>query len=86
MRISTSISELLEGRAELILLQGKRSESGIEIEVQPPERSFRIMPLGGERAFTAIVAFAILRLNPTPFVYLTRLKPFDDANVYVVQY
>ncbi|MBW1605618.1 chromosome segregation protein SMC [Lactobacillus sp. Sy-1] len=59
--------------------------TGIEIMAQPPGKRFRSMTLlsGGERSLTAIaLLFAVLKLQPVPFVILDEAESaLDPANV-----
>jgi len=68
----------LEDREDLL-------NCGIEIRVQPPGKSLKIITLlsGGEKAFVAIALyFAILKVRPTPFVVMDEIEAaLDDANV-----
>lgn len=74
------------GHAELILDQpDDLLETGIEITAQPPGKKLTQLSLlsGGERALTAIsLLFAIIQVNPIPFVILDEAEAaLDDANV-----
>ncbi len=58
---------------------------GIEIKVQPPGKIIKNLAAlsGGEQAFVAIaIYFAILKVNPAPFVILDEIEAaLDDVNV-----
>lgn len=74
------------GYAELILDQpDDLLKTGIEITAQPPGKKLTQLSLlsGGERALTAIsLLFAIIQVNPIPFVILDEAEAaLDDANV-----
>ena len=60
-------------------------ETGIEIIVQPPGKIIKNLSAlsGGEQAFVAIcIYFAILRVNPAPFVLIDEIEAaLDDVNV-----
>ena len=59
--------------------------SGIEIEVQPPEKKLQNLSVlsGGERALTVIaLLFAFLQYRPAPFSVVDEIDaPLDEANV-----
>jgi len=74
------------GRASLLLEDPEDVLGcGIEIKVQPPGKSLKILSLlsGGEKAFVAIaIYFAILSVRPPPFVVMDEIDAaLDDANV-----
>jgi len=74
------------GRASLVLEDpGDVLNCGIEINVQPPGKSLKMLTLlsGGEKAFVAIaIYFAILTVRPPPFVVMDEIDAaLDDANV-----
>jgi len=74
------------GRASLVLEDPEDVLGcGIEIKVQPPGKSLKILSLlsGGEKAFVAIaIYFAILSVRPPPFVVMDEIDAaLDDANV-----
>lgn len=74
------------GKAQLSLTnEADLSESGIEIEVQPPGKRLRSLQLlsGGEKALAALsFTFALFLIRPSPFCVLDEVDaPLDDANV-----
>lgn len=74
------------GRASLSLTDSADVlGSGIEIHVQPPGKLIKNLAAlsGGEQAFVAIaIYFAILKVNPSPFVLLDEIEAaLDDVNV-----
>ncbi len=74
------------GQAHLTLTnESDLSESGVEIEVQPPGKRLRSMQLlsGGEKALAALsFTFALFLIRPSPFCILDEVDaPLDDANV-----
>ena len=74
------------GKGELTLTDAKKPlESGVEIMVRLPGKSFQNMRLfsGGEKALTAIaLIFALLKSKPTPFCFLDEVDAaLDEANV-----
>lgn len=74
------------GHAELRLTDATDPlETGIEIIVQPPGKIIKNLSTlsGGEQAFVAIcIYFAILRVNPAPFVLIDEIEAaLDDVNV-----
>jgi chromosome segregation protein len=74
------------GEADLVLLDTEEVLScGIEIKVQPPGKSLKTLSLlsGGERAFAAVALyFAMLKVNPAPFVILDEIEAaLDESNV-----
>ncbi len=80
-------SRLVEGgKAQLSLInEADLSESGVEIEVQPPGKRLRSLQLlsGGEKALAALsFTFALFLIRPSPFCVLDEVDaPLDDANV-----
>ena len=74
------------GKARIVLTDdGDLTESGVEIEVQPPGKRLRSMQLlsGGEKALAALsFTFALFLIRPSPFCILDEVDaPLDDANV-----
>ncbi len=75
------------GTARLVLTSDDESGApgGIDIVAQPPGKRLQSLGLlsGGERSLTAVaLLFAILRVNPTPFVLLDEVDAaLDEANV-----
>ncbi|HET9658731.1 MAG TPA: chromosome segregation protein SMC [Thermomicrobiales bacterium] len=74
------------GTARLILIDNEEGgPSGVDIVAQPPGKRLQSLALlsGGERALTAAaLLFAILKVNPSPFVLLDEVDAaLDEANV-----
>ncbi len=74
------------GKAHISLTnEADLSESGIELEVQPPGKRLRSMQLlsGGEKALAALsFTFALFLIRPSPFCILDEVDAsLDDANV-----
>lgn len=74
------------GSAKLLLIDDDEGgPSGVDIVAQPPGKRLQSLALlsGGERALTAAaLLFAILKVNPSPFVLLDEVDAaLDEANV-----
>ncbi|HEV2066478.1 MAG TPA: AAA family ATPase, partial [Thermomicrobiales bacterium] len=75
------------GTARLVLTTDDEggAPGGIDIVAQPPGKRLQSLGLlsGGERSLTAVaLLFAILRVNPSPFVLLDEVDAaLDEANV-----
>ena len=74
------------GNAKLILTNKEDIlSSGIEIEVEPPDKKPQSLAVlsGGERTLTVIaLLFAFFTYNPAPFSVLDEIDaPLDEANV-----
>ena len=74
------------GSAKLILIDDEDGgPAGVDIVAQPPGKRLQSLALlsGGERALTAAaLLFAILKVNPSPFVLLDEVDAaLDEANV-----
>ena len=74
------------GTARLVLAaDDEGAPGGIDIVAQPPGKRLQGLALlsGGERSLTAVaLLFAILRVNPSPFVLLDEVDAaLDEANV-----
>ena len=90
-RVNTKFGEvyarLVDGGQAHIRLTNETdvSESGVELEVQPPGKRLRSMQLlsGGEKALAALsFTFALFLIRPSPFCILDEVDaPLDDANV-----
>ncbi len=74
------------GQARLVLSADEDgAPGGVDIVAQPPGKRLQGLALlsGGERSLTGVaLLFAILRVNPTPFVLLDEVDAaLDEANV-----
>ncbi len=74
------------GSARLVLIDNDDGgPSGVDIVAQPPGKRLQSLALlsGGERALTAAaLLFAILKVNPSPFVLLDEVDAaLDEANI-----
>ena len=74
------------GKAHIMLThEDDLTESGVEVEVQPPGKRLRSLQLlsGGEKALAALsFTFALFLIRPSPFCVLDEVDaPLDDANV-----
>lgn len=74
------------GTAEIRLAEPDNVlESGIDINVAPPGKIIKSLSLlsGGEQSFVAIALyFALLEVNPTPFILLDEIEAaLDEVNV-----
>ena len=74
------------GTAQLLMTNPDNpAETGIDIEASPPGKRLRSLTLlsGGERSLTAVaLLFALLTVNPAPFVVLDEVDAaLDEANV-----
>lgn len=74
------------GTARLVLTSDEEgAPGGIDIVAQPPGKRLQGLSVlsGGERSLTAVaLLFAILRVNPSPFVLLDEVDAaLDEANV-----
>lgn len=73
------------GKAALRLVEGEEEDGlGIEISATPPGKRLQNLAMlsGGERALTSVaLLFAILKVNPSPFVMLDEVDAaLDEAN------
>jgi chromosome segregation protein len=84
---SVAFSTLVRGgSAELVLVEDENGgPAGVDIVAQPPGKRLQSLALlsGGERALTAAaLLFAILKVNPSPFVLLDEVDAaLDEANI-----
>jgi len=73
------------GNADLVLLDGNSSDSGVEILACPPFKRLKSMSLlsEGEKTLCALsFIFALFQVRPSPFCILDEVDaPLDDANV-----
>jgi chromosome segregation protein len=74
------------GTARLVMVANENGAgAGVDIVAQPPGKRLQSLALlsGGERSLTAAaLLFAILKVNPTPFVLLDEVDAaLDEANI-----
>ena len=89
-RVSEAFNEMVQrfwqgGEGRLILTEGQTlAESGVEVKVKLPGKAEQdLLSLsGGEKAIVGLCfLFALLKINPAPFVLLDEVDaPLDDAN------
>ena len=89
-RVSETFNEMVQrfwqgGEGRLILTEGQTlAESGVEVKVKLPGKAEQdlISLSGGEKAIVGLCfLFALLKINPAPFVLLDEVDaPLDDAN------
>jgi len=89
-RVSETFNEMIQrfwqgGEGRLILTEGQTlAESGVEVKVKLPGKAEQdLLSLsGGEKAIVGLCfLFALLKINPAPFVLLDEVDaPLDDAN------
>jgi chromosome segregation protein len=87
VEFSKAFTVLFGGGTARLVLTGddEGAPGGIDIVAQPPGKRLQGLALlsGGERSLTAVaLLFAILRVNPSPFVLLDEVDAaLDEANV-----
>ena len=87
MEFSAAFTKLFGGGSARLVLTAddEGAPGGIDIVAQPPGKRLQGLALlsGGERSLTAAaLLFAILRVNPSPFVLLDEVDAaLDEANV-----
>jgi chromosome segregation protein len=89
-RVGETFNEMVQrfwqgGEGRLILTEGQTlAESGVEVKVKLPGKAEQdLLSLsGGEKAIVGLCfLFALLKINPAPFVLLDEVDaPLDDAN------
>ncbi|MCX7969198.1 MAG: chromosome segregation protein SMC [Armatimonadetes bacterium] len=89
-RVSETFNEMVQrfwqgGEGRLILTEGQTlAESGVEVKVKLPGKAEQdLLSLsGGEKAIVGLCfLFALLKINPAPFVLLDEVDaPLDDSN------
>ncbi|MER3501821.1 MAG: chromosome segregation protein SMC [Candidatus Fervidibacterota bacterium] len=89
-QISETFNEMVQhfwrgGEGRLVLTEGQTlSESGVQVKVRLPGKAEQdLLALsGGEKAIVGLcLLFALLKINPAPFVLLDEVDaPLDDSN------